>query len=399
MSLIKRFILGKQKKEELLNDLFNEIKEKVFEKDFKNFLFEEKNESNKTLKTIKFKDRLFYEEIINNDKSKTIKLYDIEKNKEIYVKKINKDGEVIAEKKRIKGYLRNIKNNNDYNIKLLLSNDIHIYVNARVNKLNLWSRVKEERNLFMYNQENKVENFKVESVKRVDLIKGILKLFKDQNGLINNLDNSIEYTDENIGKVTIKELGKEKIYSFYDKKGEKLIEELYQEEQKKSLKYFQENLIIKQVNGKNEYLKENVCRYEEKFIENNIKLIFHYNKKEKCVITDRHNTLLYTNDNRNKKYLSEGKKNRKLIKEQRESDYFKIVFEVYGKTMQIHPNKCLHYKNTEDKFQMIAIRDQITENQLEKLQKIINENKEELEQENKNKEGIIKRVIRKIKPA
>lgn len=305
---------------------------------------------------------------------------------------------MIAEKKIIKGYLRSMKHHNDYKVKLLLSNDIHIYIDAKMNKLNFWSRKKEERNVFIYNQENQVENFKTDSVKRVDLIKGILKLFKDQNGIMNDSDNIIEFVDPNIGKITLKDVGSEKIYSFYDTKGIKLIEEGYQQEQKKYLKYFQENLVIQQINGKNEYINKNVCRYEERFIENNIKLIFHYNKKEKCIIKNKNNTSIYTNDNRNKEYLLEGKKNRKLIKEQKDADSFKITFEVYGKNMQIHPNKCLHYKDKDDKFQMIAIRDQITENQLEKLQRLIQENKEQIEN-SVNKDGLIKRVIKKIKPA
>lgn len=384
MSLIRKFLESKKRilETEIYPSLYDTLKN-ILETEISNIrsenTFEEKKGLRFSVNRLFIQDRLLYEEKKYNDSMRELKIFNPQTNKIRYYKKIDENNETISERVfRARFYQKNeVWKLNDNFISMKL-NDIVLYFNMTKNKIHISNKSKEIKNILNFNNNYHVNEIKTENTKHFSMLNGILELFKEKQSIERKEGSTLhtEYNDKDIGKIKISVNYNSTNYSFFNIKGEKVIEEEYQNGKKKFIKFY----------------KNNVCRYEEVF-ERNDSNRYYYNE---------HGTLRVSNilnkENKERKiiYNPSETKNRDIKKQIKECFNLKFNILIAGKNLIIEPRMEMNYENKCGDRIHISSKDYLTESNINKLKLLIQENIEQNELNNKPL-GIIDRVVRRIK--
>ncbi len=386
MSLIRKFLESKKK---LLSvekiSLYEQLKEVLLDCDKELITFENSTEIKNGLtykvNRLLFAGNVLYEEKKDKEQTRELRIFDPNKNKIVYYKKISENNDTINEKifrKRFSSKSNFFEISEDiFNISL---QGIHLYFNTTTNKINILNKQKELRNIIFFNKDYTVEESKTESTKKFSLLNGFMELFKEVQPIERKEGSTLysEYNDQNIGKIKITVNYNATTYSFFDTTGQKIIEEEYENGKKKTLKLF----------------KDNICRYKEVF-EDNDKNLFYYNKQGELRVSNIINKKDLVNG-REIIYNPAEVKSKEIKKQIRECFDLKFSFVVAGKMLEIIPNLRISYEDKSGVKVDISKNNIINEYKLQKLKSLIEENVIQNEL-NRRPLGIIQQVVRKIK--
>lgn len=411
MNLIKNFLMGKKQDVEkrphtFLDELKLEAELYHYDKEniFKQEIFKIKDseikileyiEMERLVRQIKVNDRVLYEENYSGNQLRELVIREnTQRNNPIFIERRSETGEIISKKVESNKQLRSMFGENitkkDSSINLILSEDLHVYINMLDNRYDIWSREKEQRKVYVFNEDHNLIESKIESIKRISLLNGLMKLFEGKKPLEyqENATFVAEYKDDNIGKLTILLNYDRTLYTFFNTQNEKVLEEEHKTGKRVGLKMFEKG----------------ICRYQEEYNLEDKKVSF-YNKDGLLRLSNTYKTTNYEHYPfvREKELYPEGKKNRKLLKEQREVQNFRLKFEIAGKEIQILPNKMSFYRDENNNQQMFLIRDVMTERECDRFASTVKLNIEQLklkeELERKKENSFLNRITKRIKPA
>lgn len=411
MNLIKNFLMGKKQDVEkrphtFLDELKLEAELYHYDKEniFKQEIFKIKDseikileyiEMERLIRQIKVNDRVLYEENYSGNQLRELVIREnTQRNNPIFIERRSETGKIISKKVESNKQLRSMFAENitkkDSNINLILSEDLHLYINMLDNRYDIWSREKEQRKVCVFNEDHNLIESKIESIKRISLLNGLMKLFEGKKPLEyqENATFIAEYKDDNIGRLTILLNYDRTLYTFFNNKNEKVLEEEHKTGKRVGLKMFEKG----------------ICRYQEEYNLEDKKVSF-YNKDGLLRLSNTYKTTNYEHYPfvREKELYPESKKNRKLLKEQREVQNFRLKFEIAGKEIQILPNKMSFYRDENNNQQMFLIRDVMTERECDRFASTVKLNMEKLklneELEKKKENSFLNRITKRIKPA
>lgn len=385
MSLIKKFLESKKRiididtSTSLYETLRNMLETEMDNVRSEN-TFEEKKGIKYNVNRLFVEDNLLYEEKKHNNVLRELKIFNPKTNKIRYYKKINENKQTINEKVFRQFYSKNESwkiNDNFISINL---NDIVLYFNMTKNKIHITNKTKETKNIIFFNDNYKVNEMNTENLKQYSLLIGILELFKEKQSIERKEGSTLytEYNDKNIGKIKISVNYNSTNYTFFDTKGQKIIEEEYQNGKKKCIKFY----------------KDDICRYEEVFNENNCNR-YYYNQHGTLRISDILNKES-VNKEREIIYNPIETKNRDIKKQIRECFEIKFDILIAGKKLTIEPRININYQNKLGEDIFISKKEYLTGKNINKLKLLIEENIQQNELNNKPL-GIIDRMVRRIK--